>query len=67
MLMSCKLPCMQVGERTLTETRGYHVTMLSDTTAGFTKAQKDAATDLIWPLFAHEVKKVGEWIATLEK
>lgn len=43
------------------------MTMLSDTTAGFTIEQKNAATDLIWPLFAHEVKKVGEWIATLEK
>jgi len=46
---------------------GYHVTLLKDTTAGFTKEQKDAATELIWPLFAHEVKTVGEWIATLQK
>ena len=67
MLTSCKLPRIQVEERTLTKTRGYHVTMLSDATAGFTKVQKDAATDLIWPLFAHEVKKVGEWIVTLEE
>jgi hypothetical protein len=43
------------------------MTMLSDTTAGFTIEQKNAATDLIWPLFAHEVKTVGAWIATLEK
>ncbi|KAH8787483.1 Isochorismatase-like protein [Hyaloscypha sp. PMI_1271] len=44
---------------------GYHVTMLKDTTAGFTKEQKDAATEIVWPLFAHEVKRVGEWIKTL--
>ena len=44
---------------------GYHVTLLKDATAGFTIEQKNAATDLIWPLFAHEVKTVGEWIKTL--
>jgi nicotinamidase-related amidase len=47
--------------------RGYHVTLLKDATAGFTIEQKNAATDLIWPLFANEVKTVKEWIATLEK
>jgi len=46
---------------------GYHVTMLSDATAGFTNEQADAATKLIWPLFAHEVKTVDEWIKTLEE
>jgi nicotinamidase-related amidase len=49
----------------LTNSSGYHVTMLKDTTAGFTKEQKDAATEIVWPLFAHEVKTVGEWIKTL--
>ncbi|CZS88889.1 uncharacterized protein RCO7_04563 [Rhynchosporium graminicola] len=44
---------------------GYHVTLLKDATAGFTIEQKNAATDLIWALFAHEVKTVGEWIKTL--
>ncbi|TVY31957.1 Peroxyureidoacrylate/ureidoacrylate amidohydrolase [Lachnellula occidentalis] len=43
------------------ESRGYHVTMLSDCTAGFTKKATDAATELIWPLFAHEVMTVEEW------
>jgi hypothetical protein len=41
--------------------------MLTDATAGFSKAQKDAATDLIWPLFAHEVTQVGKWVESLEK
>jgi hypothetical protein len=45
----------------------YHVTMLKDATAGWTTEQKDAATDLIWPLFAQEVTTVGEWVANVEK
>jgi len=39
--------------------------LLKDATAGFSIEQKNAATELIWPLFAHEVKTVGEWIKTL--
>jgi hypothetical protein len=41
--------------------------MLKDATAGFSTEQKNAATELIWPLFAHEVKRVEEWIGTLDK
>jgi len=41
--------------------------LLKDATAGFTNEQKDAATELIWPLFAHEVLTVAEWIEKLEK
>jgi hypothetical protein len=41
--------------------------MLTDCTAGFSKDQVDAATGLIWPLFANEVMTVGEWVATLAK
>ncbi|KAJ6478763.1 Isochorismatase-like protein [Mycena vitilis] len=41
----------------------YHVTMLTDATAGFTNEAKDAATSLIWPLFANEVTTVEGWIA----
>lgn len=44
---------------------GYHITMLKDATAGFSKAEKDAATELIWPLFANKVSTVGDWIKTL--
>ena len=39
----------------------------TDATAGFTSEAKEAATDLIWPLFANEVTTVGAWIANLEK
>jgi len=46
---------------------GYHVTLLTDATAGFSTAQKDAATDLIWPLFAHEVTTSGKWAQGLKK
>jgi len=46
---------------------GYHITMLKDTTAGFSTEQKEAATDLIWPLFAHEVITAAEWVKSLEK
>jgi hypothetical protein len=35
--------------------------MLKDTTAGFTTEQKDAATELIWPLFANVVTTAKEW------
>jgi hypothetical protein len=40
--------------------------MLKDCTAGFSIEQKNAATDLIWPLFANEVLTVGEWVETLK-
>lgn len=65
MLMSCKL---RVRERGLENdnARGYHVTMLKDCTAGFSIEQKKAATDLIWPLFANEVKTVGDWRSSLD-
>ncbi|KAH8811257.1 Isochorismatase-like protein [Xylogone sp. PMI_703] len=46
---------------------GYHVTMITDATAGFTPETMHAATDLIWPMFAQEVKKTGEWIAGLKQ
>jgi nicotinamidase-related amidase len=39
--------------------------MLKDATAGFTTEQKDAATELIWPLFANKVMTVKDWIESL--
>jgi hypothetical protein len=33
----------------------------SDGSAGFSTAQKDAATQLIWPLFANTVTTVQDW------
>jgi hypothetical protein len=38
----------------------------TDATAGFFTAHKDAATNLIWPLIADQVKTVGEWADTVE-
>ncbi|KAL1638770.1 hypothetical protein SLS58_008584 [Diplodia intermedia] len=46
---------------------GYHTTLLTDATAGFSTAAKDAATNLIWPLIADEVKTVNEWTAALQE
>ncbi|EMR86834.1 hypothetical protein ACHAPC_002387 [Botrytis cinerea] len=56
--------CMESTARYAYEL-GYHVTMLTDATAGFTTVAKDAATSLIWPLFANEVLTVEEWKKTL--
>lgn len=39
----------------------------SDATAGFGTELKDAATKLIWPLFANNVMTTDEFIATLPK
>lgn len=35
----------------------------SDATAGFSDAHLEAATKLIWPIIAEEVKTVGEWVS----
>jgi len=35
--------------------------LLKDATAGFTNEATDAATEIIWPIFAHEVMTVKEW------
>ncbi|KXH53840.1 NUDIX domain-containing protein [Colletotrichum salicis] len=40
---------------------GFHVTLLTDATAGFATAGKDAATHLIWPLIMENVTTVGDW------
>ncbi|KAF2108584.1 Isochorismatase-like protein [Lophiotrema nucula] len=55
--------CMEATARYAYD-MGYHVTMLSDATAGFTVEQKKAATDIIWPLFA-DVLTVDEYVASL--
>ncbi|KAF2424924.1 Isochorismatase hydrolase [Tothia fuscella] len=46
---------------------GYHVTLLTDATAAFTKEQKDAATNIVWPLFASKLTTVGEYIQSLKQ
>ncbi|KAI5460147.1 Isochorismatase-like protein [Mariannaea sp. PMI_226] len=42
---------------------GFNVTLLSDATAGFSTAVKDAATDLVWPIIVEKVQTVDEWIS----
>ncbi|KIW31837.1 uncharacterized protein PV07_03430 [Cladophialophora immunda] len=44
---------------------GYNLTMLTNATAGFSTRQKDAATELIWPLFADKVITVQEWAKSI--
>ncbi|KAK1731310.1 Isochorismatase-like protein [Colletotrichum acutatum] len=45
---------------------GFHVTLLSDATAGFSTEVKDAATNLIWPLIVENVTTVGDWVRESE-
>ena len=49
----------------LTHHRDYQLTMLSDATAGFGTVKKDAAVNLIWPLFANRVCTVDEWTESM--
>ncbi|KAI0975993.1 Isochorismatase-like protein [Xylaria arbuscula] len=44
---------------------GYEITMLSDATAGFSTQLKNAATDLVWPLFANRVCTAAEWAGSV--
>jgi hypothetical protein len=41
--------------------------MLKDATAGWSKEQVDATTELIWPLFASKVTTTWEWIKEVEE
>ncbi|KAF8859057.1 Isochorismatase hydrolase [Acephala macrosclerotiorum] len=58
--------CMESTARYAYEL-GYNVTMLKDCSAGFTIKAAEAATELIWPLFAHRVMTVAEWSASLKE
>jgi nicotinamidase-related amidase len=44
---------------------GYHVTLVRDATAAFTKAMMHAAHDLNGPTFAHAILKTDEVVAAL--
>ncbi|KUJ16288.1 Isochorismatase hydrolase [Mollisia scopiformis] len=57
--------CMESTARYAYEL-GYHVTMLKDATAGFTVEATEAATELIWPMFAGRVMTVAEWATSLK-
>ena len=43
---------------------GYHVTLVKDATAAWSKELYDAATGLVYPLIVHEVKTVKEIVAS---
>lgn len=54
-LLCCKHRMLQFHVLTANELR-------TDATAGITTQQKDAATNLIWPLFADRVITTEEWV-----
>jgi hypothetical protein len=43
------------------------MTMLKDATAGWDKQQMDAATEMIWPLFAKKATTTAERIKEVEE
>jgi len=57
--------CIETTARQANEL-GYHITMLSDATAGWTVAAKNAAVEFSWPSFAHEVVSTKDWIERVE-
>jgi len=46
---------------------GFKITMISDATAGFSTAAKDAGVELIWPLFVNRVMTTSEYAASLSE
>jgi len=44
---------------------GYHVTLVRDATAAFTKERMHAAHELTGPTYAHAILKTSELIAAL--
>jgi nicotinamidase-related amidase len=44
---------------------GYHVTLVRDATAAFTKEMMHAAHELNGPTFAHEILRTAELVAAL--
>ncbi|KAJ5128857.1 hypothetical protein N7448_002569 [Penicillium atrosanguineum] len=56
--------CLEATARDAFEL-GYHVTLLKDATAGWSKELTDAASGLVWPLFA-QVQTVKDWANTLD-
>ncbi|UQC77845.1 uncharacterized protein CLUP02_03317 [Colletotrichum lupini] len=57
--------CLEATARDAREL-GFHVTLLSDATAGFSTEAKDAATNLIWPLIVENVTTVRDWVLESE-
>ncbi|KZS93626.1 nicotinamidase-like amidase [Sistotremastrum niveocremeum HHB9708] len=58
--------CLETTGRYAVEL-GYHTTMLKDCTAGFTQEQLDVAINIAYPLFAHAVLTLEEWLDEVKK
>jgi hypothetical protein len=69
MLMTCKfrncIILLELADICLCS--GYHITLITDATAAFTHEQKNAATEIVWPLFASELLTVDAYVAELKK
>ncbi|EHK19732.1 uncharacterized protein TRIVIDRAFT_47120 [Trichoderma virens Gv29-8] len=58
--------CLEATARWAVE-MGYHVTIISDATAGFSVQLKEAAENIIWPTIVDEVLNVDGWAEKLNK
>ncbi|KAL5084078.1 Isochorismatase-like protein [Trichoderma afarasin] len=58
--------CLEATARWAVE-MGYHVTIISDATAGFSTQLKDAAVNIIWPTIVDEVLSLDAWSEKLNK
>ncbi|KIW13331.1 hypothetical protein PV08_08519 [Exophiala spinifera] len=57
--------CLEATARHATEL-GYRVTLLKDSTAGFSSELK-AAGEFVWPILFEQVMTVKEWVATVRQ
>lgn len=57
--------CFEATAREAVE-RGYHVTLLTDATAAFTKEEMDATLTYNAPWFAHRICSTEEWAHSVE-
>ncbi|KAL6859562.1 Isochorismatase-like protein [Trichoderma novae-zelandiae] len=58
--------CLEATARYAVEL-GYHVTIISNATAGFSIQLKEVAEKIIWPTIVNEVLEVDSWAAKLHK
>ncbi|KAK1254128.1 hypothetical protein MKX08_008123 [Trichoderma sp. CBMAI-0020] len=54
--------CLEATARYAIEL-GYHVTIISDATAGFSVELRDVAEKIVWPTIVDEVLTIDEWSA----
>ncbi|KAL7789159.1 Isochorismatase-like protein [Trichoderma ceciliae] len=58
--------CLEATARYAVEL-GYHVTIISNATAGFSIQLKDVAEKIIWPTIVNEVLTLEDWADKLDK